>query len=167
MQQGAWERSICLFRYLEDRILVFFARGGALGEIPLSPDARVPWQSVLDGVAGGNFIARPPGRMGKKIAMLGHRATLNWPIVPVRLRTRSQDRSYICGSLKGNERAYVVVPCCGLLIAAPFLALAVLGPAWRLSLLLPMSPVAAIATFLAPGVALIQNISPPARRAVF
>jgi MFS family permease len=68
---------------------------------------------------------------------------------------------------KRNERAYALVPCFGLLIAAPFMACAILAPNWQLSLLLAMVPVAAIATFLAPGVTLIQNISPPSRRAVF
>jgi MFS family permease len=66
-----------------------------------------------------------------------------------------------------SERGYALVPCFGLLIAAPFMVCAILAPSWQLSLLLAMVPVAAIATFLAPGVTLIQNISPPSRRAVF
>ena len=66
---------------------------------------------------------------------------------------------------RGNA-AYALVPCAGLVVAMPFLILAVLAPGWGLSLGLWLAPTAAVGMFLAPAVALVQKVAPPHRRAM-
>lgn len=66
-----------------------------------------------------------------------------------------------------SRRAYSLIPCFGLLLAMPFLALAVLAPDWRLSLLLWLVPVAGVVSFTVPAITLIQSIAPVSQRAVF
>lgn len=68
---------------------------------------------------------------------------------------------------KRNVRAYGLLPCCGLLTAAPFLVLTVMAPTWQLSLFISMIPVAAAVTFLAPNVTIIQNEAAASQRALF
>ncbi len=63
-------------------------------------------------------------------------------------------------------RAYAYVPCAGLAVAIPMLALACLLPSWRWSMLVWMIPIASVGMFLAPAVALVQNIVAAEERAV-
>jgi predicted MFS family arabinose efflux permease len=69
--------------------------------------------------------------------------------------------------LRRTRRAHSLIPCFGQLIAMPFLALAVLTPDWRLSLLFWLVPVAGAVSFTVPQIALIQSIAPVAQRGVF
>lgn len=69
--------------------------------------------------------------------------------------------------LKRTRRAYALVPCICNLIAAPFYVIAVFTPQWSIALPLLLIPVALNATFLAPMLAMVQEVSTPARRSVY
>ncbi len=65
-----------------------------------------------------------------------------------------------------GARYYAAIPMTGLLIAAPFLALVLAAPDWRLALPIAFIPVAAIGVFLAPAVTCVQNRSANGSRSV-
>jgi MFS family permease len=66
-----------------------------------------------------------------------------------------------------SRRAYSLIPCFSLLVAIPFVVLAVLATDWRLSLMLWLVPIAGVVSFSVPGIALIQSIAPVSQRAIF
>lgn len=62
-------------------------------------------------------------------------------------------------------KAYGWVPCLSLLLTAPTLALAILAPDWQTSLALMTIPMICSTIYVAPALALVQNLSPVAARA--
>lgn len=62
-------------------------------------------------------------------------------------------------------KAYAYVPGVAMLICAPTLALAVMAPSWQTSLALMIVPMICCTSFVAPALALVQNLSPVAARA--
>lgn len=61
-------------------------------------------------------------------------------------------------------RAYPLVPAAAFVLAFPLYIAAVNAPNWRLSVLLLAIPQGLTFTYLAPAVAVVQNLVPPARR---
>jgi len=64
-----------------------------------------------------------------------------------------------------SPRAYALVPCACMLLAAPTLGLALLAQTWQASLLLLIVPMILTTAFVAPALALVQNLAPPNARA--
>jgi predicted MFS family arabinose efflux permease len=62
-------------------------------------------------------------------------------------------------------RAYAWIPALSMLLTAPTLALALLAPDWRTSLMLMTVPMVFSTIYVAPALALVQNLSPVAARA--
>lgn len=62
-------------------------------------------------------------------------------------------------------KAYLYVPGVSMLLTAPTLALAVLAPSWQTSLALMCLPMVLCTIYVAPALALVQNLSPVASRA--
>lgn len=62
-------------------------------------------------------------------------------------------------------KAYAWVPGLSMLLTAPTLALAVMAPDWRTSLALMTIPMICSTIYVAPALALVQNLSPAAARA--
>ena len=63
-------------------------------------------------------------------------------------------------------RIYALVPAIGVSVAIPFVLFASLVPSWHLSLIAWLVPIASVAMFLAPSVALVQNLAAPEQRAI-
>lgn len=66
---------------------------------------------------------------------------------------------------KRSVKAYAYVPGLSALLTGPSLALAVLAPSWPSSLALMLLPMAACTIYVAPALALAQNLSPASSRA--
>ena len=64
-----------------------------------------------------------------------------------------------------SPKAYLCVPGLSMLLTAPTLALAVLAPSWQTSLALMTVPMVLCTIYVAPALALVQNLSPVASRA--
>lgn len=64
-----------------------------------------------------------------------------------------------------STRAYGTIPAIATLILVPTLAAALLVEDWRLSLALMLVPMAACTVYIAPALALVQNLTPPGSRA--
>lgn len=64
-----------------------------------------------------------------------------------------------------SARAYGTIPAIAALILVPTLAAALLVADWRLSLALMLVPMAACTVYVAPALALVQNLTPPGARA--
>lgn len=64
-----------------------------------------------------------------------------------------------------STRAYGTIPALATLILVPTLAAALLVDDWRLSLALMLLPMAACTVYVAPALALVQNLTPPGSRA--
>lgn len=62
-------------------------------------------------------------------------------------------------------KAYAYVPGIAMLICAPTLAMAAMAPTWQTSLALMIVPMICCTSFVAPALALVQNLSPVAARA--
>lgn len=62
-------------------------------------------------------------------------------------------------------KAYAWVPGVSMLLTAPTLALAVMAPDWQTSLALMTLPMICCTIYVAPALALVQNLSPAAARA--
>ena len=62
-------------------------------------------------------------------------------------------------------KAYAWVPGVSMLLTAPTLALAVMAPDWQTSLALMTVPMICCTIYVAPALALVQNLSPAAARA--
>lgn len=62
-------------------------------------------------------------------------------------------------------KAYAYVPGVAMLICAPTLALALMASSWQASLALMIVPMICCTSFVAPALALVQNLSPVAARA--
>lgn len=69
--------------------------------------------------------------------------------------------------VRRTPRAYAYIPAISLLIAIPFLYLAILAPDWRVSLLLWSVPLCMSGTFLAPAIAIVQAYAPVRQATVF
>ena len=65
-----------------------------------------------------------------------------------------------------NPRAYPLVPAGAFVLAFPLYLLALRAPDWKTSVLLLAIPQGLTFTYLAPAVAVVQNLVPPGRRAV-
>lgn len=66
---------------------------------------------------------------------------------------------------KRSPRAYATVPCIAMLVLVPSFAAALLAPTWQWSLALLLLPMAACTVYVAPALALVQNLTPPRARA--
>lgn len=64
-----------------------------------------------------------------------------------------------------SVKAYAWVPGVAMLLTAPTLALAVLAPSWQVSLALMTVPMTLCTIYVAPALALVQNLSPVTARA--
>lgn len=64
-----------------------------------------------------------------------------------------------------SPKAYAWVPGISMLLTAPSLALAVMAPDWQTSLALMTVPMICCTIYVAPALALVQNLSPAAARA--
>jgi predicted MFS family arabinose efflux permease len=64
-----------------------------------------------------------------------------------------------------SPRAYALVPGLSMLLVAPTLALAVMAGSWPVSLALMIVPMIGCTMYVAPALALVQNLSPVASRA--
>ncbi|WP_374525572.1 spinster family MFS transporter [Sphingopyxis sp.] len=64
-----------------------------------------------------------------------------------------------------SPRAYGTIPALATLVLVPTLAAALLVEDWRLSLALMLVPMAACTVYVAPALALVQNLTPPGSRA--
>lgn len=64
-----------------------------------------------------------------------------------------------------SPKAYAWVPGLSMLLTAPTLALAVMAPSWPVSLALMTVPMVCCTIYVAPALALVQNLSPVAARA--
>ena len=64
-----------------------------------------------------------------------------------------------------SPRAYATVPCLAMLVLVPSFAAALFAPGWRSSLALMLLPMAACTVYVAPALALVQNLTPPRARA--
>jgi MFS family permease len=62
-------------------------------------------------------------------------------------------------------RAYALVPAAAFVLAFPLYLMALAAPDWRTSVLLLIIPQGLAFSYLAPAVAVVQNLVPPARRA--
>lgn len=65
-----------------------------------------------------------------------------------------------------SMRAYALVPAGALMIGLPFLLLGAYAPTWQASVLLLMVPQFMGNMFLAPGLAVIQNVAQPTQRGI-
>jgi len=63
-----------------------------------------------------------------------------------------------------NPRAYALVPSLAFVIAAPFFVVAILVPSWGWALVLIALPLVMVNVFVAPALALVQNLVPPNAR---
>ena len=66
---------------------------------------------------------------------------------------------------KKSARAYGMIPALATLIMIPTFAAALLVDSWQLSLALMLVPMAACTAYVAPALALVQNLTPPRSRA--
>jgi predicted MFS family arabinose efflux permease len=66
---------------------------------------------------------------------------------------------------KRSLKAYAYVPGLAMLLVAPTLALAVLAHSWQTSLALMLAPMICCTIYVAPALAIVQNLSPVAARA--
>jgi MFS family permease len=64
-----------------------------------------------------------------------------------------------------SPRAYGIIPALSTLVMIPTFAAALLVDSWQLSLVLMMVPMAACTAYVAPALALVQNLTPPRSRA--
>ncbi len=64
-----------------------------------------------------------------------------------------------------DPRAYGYVPALASLLIAPGLAVALLMPGWQASLAAMLLPLTMCTVYIAPGLALVQNLTPPRSRA--
>ena len=64
-----------------------------------------------------------------------------------------------------DARAYGFVPAIASLLIAPGLAAALLMDDWQTSLAVMLVPLTACTVYIAPGLALVQNLTPPGSRA--
>lgn len=64
-----------------------------------------------------------------------------------------------------SPRVYALAPAAALIVAVPFFLGALSAGSWRLSLALLAVPLAMVSMYLAPALALVQNLTPPNMRA--
>jgi predicted MFS family arabinose efflux permease len=66
---------------------------------------------------------------------------------------------------KGSARAYGTIPACATAVLVPTFIAALLVDSWQASLALMLIPMAACTAYIAPALALVQNLTPPRSRA--
>lgn len=66
---------------------------------------------------------------------------------------------------RNDARAYAYVPAGAALVLAPSLAVALMIEGWQASLAVLLLPLTACTVYIAPGLALVQNLTPPGSRA--
>jgi hypothetical protein len=66
---------------------------------------------------------------------------------------------------KRSVKAYAYVPGVAMVLVAPTLALALMASSWQVSLALMLAPMVCCTIYIAPALALVQNLSPVAARA--
>src|SRR3546814_3799559 len=93
------------------------------------------------------MIRRPP------------RATRTDTLFPYTTLFRSSHRA------KVSARAYGTIPALATLVLIPTFIAALLVDSWQLSLALMLIPMAACTAYVAPALALVQNLTPPRSRA--
>ena len=75
-------------------------------------------------------------------------------------------RGWLVSRIAQNDRrAYGYVPAIGSLLIAPGLAAALLAQGWEASLAIMLLPLTACTVYIAPGLSLVQNLTPPRSRA--
>jgi MFS family permease len=159
------------------------ARGAMDGHKPA--DTALPFRQSL-----AMFVSRPSLRLvmiGSGLSAFVSYGMLNW-IPAYLMRTQGMPISAMAtwfapaagitfgiGMLGGgwlvthlaarSPRAYGLIPAIASLIIAPSLIAALMADSWQLSLALMMIPMAACTAYVAPALALVQNLTPPRSRA--
>lgn len=64
-----------------------------------------------------------------------------------------------------STRAYALIPCAATLVMIPTFIAALLAPGWEWSLTLMIVPMICCTIYVAPAIALVQNLTPPRARA--
>lgn len=172
-------------------LLVWLVREPVRGQM----DAHLPPVNAADArptfaACFADFIRRPSLRMvmiGSGLAAFTSYGMLNW-IPAFLMRTQKMPLEAMAtwyagaagitfgiGILGGgwlvsrfaqrSTRAYGTIPALATLVLVPTLAAALLVEDWRLSLALMLIPMAACTVYVAPALALVQNLTPPGSRA--
>ena len=64
-----------------------------------------------------------------------------------------------------SERAYALIPGLAMLVAGPSFVLSLMAPSWQASLLLMLLPMMCVTVYVAPALAVVQNLAPVSARA--
>ena len=168
-------------------LLIFMVREPARGQMDRSatPDTVVPFKQTLS-----MFVRRRSLRMvmiGSGLAAFVSYGMLNWiPAFLMRVQgmpltamatwfAPAAGITFGIGILGGgwlvsraarkSPRAYGMIPAIATAVLVPTFIAALLADSWQLSLILMLIPMAACTAYVAPALALVQNLTPPRSRA--